>query len=150
MIEQAFALREFCDQHHAPRPMKMGTIVSLWRYDAAAALAIPPDNRRRTAIVRYASWAAVFPISRAALLPFDCGHLDQSQEWRDVPKQTFGDMERKRDENKVPRSSAAFSVVWIVDDFPQMSIRVAKVTGIDAPRSVVQFSDRCSGRLSFG
>jgi hypothetical protein len=107
-------------------------------------------TQRRTAILRYASWAAVFPISRAAPLPFDCGHLDQSREWRDGPKQTFGDTERQRDENKLPRSSAASSVVWIVDDFPQMSIRVAKVTGVDAPRSVVQFSDGCSGRLSFG
>jgi hypothetical protein len=39
--------------------MKMGTIVSLWRYDVAAADAIRPDNRRRTTILRYALWAAV-------------------------------------------------------------------------------------------
>jgi hypothetical protein len=98
----------------------------------------------------YASWPAVFPISRVAPLPLDCGHLDQSREWRDGPKQMFGDTEKQRDENKLLRSRAAFSVVWIVDDFPQMSIRVAKVTGVDAPRSVVQFSDGCSCRLSFG
>jgi hypothetical protein len=40
--------------------MKMGTIASLRRYDVAAAEAIRPDNLRRTAILRYASWAAVF------------------------------------------------------------------------------------------
>jgi len=43
--------------------MKMGTTASPWRYDGAAADAIRPDNRRRTAILRYASWATVFPIS---------------------------------------------------------------------------------------
>jgi hypothetical protein len=36
--------------------MKMGTIASLRRYDVAAAEAIRPDNLRRTAILRYASW----------------------------------------------------------------------------------------------
>jgi len=34
--------------------MKMGTIASLWRYDAAAEQAIRPDNQRRAAILRYA------------------------------------------------------------------------------------------------
>jgi len=34
--------------------MKMGTIASPWRYDVTAADAIRPDNRRRTAILRYA------------------------------------------------------------------------------------------------
>jgi hypothetical protein len=38
----------------APRPMKMGTIVSPWRYDVATAEAIRPDNLRRTAILCYA------------------------------------------------------------------------------------------------
>jgi hypothetical protein len=61
-----------------------------------------------------------------------------------------GDPERQRDGNKLPRSTPAFGVVWMVDDFPQMSIWVAKVTGVDAPGSVVQFSDECSSRLSFG
>jgi hypothetical protein len=37
----------------------IGSIASLYRYDAAAAQAIRPDNLRRTAILRYASWAAV-------------------------------------------------------------------------------------------
>jgi len=41
----------------ASRPMKMGTIASPWRYDAAAADAIRLDNLRRTAVLRYASWA---------------------------------------------------------------------------------------------
>ena len=54
--------------------MKMGTIASPWCYDVAAAQAIQPDNRRRTAILRYTSWTAVFPISRVVRLPFDCGH----------------------------------------------------------------------------
>src|SRR5260221_12229663 len=58
----------------APRPMKMGTIASPWRYDVAAAQAIQPEQRRRSAILRYTSWAAVFPISRVVRLPFDCGH----------------------------------------------------------------------------
>jgi hypothetical protein len=69
--------------------MKMGTIVSLWRYDAAAAEAIRPDNQRRTAILRYASWAAVFPISRVVRLSFDYGHFDQSREGRDGHKPTL-------------------------------------------------------------
>ena len=49
--------------------MKMGTIASLRRYDVAAAEAIRPDNLRRTAILRYASWAAVFRMSRVAGCP---------------------------------------------------------------------------------
>jgi hypothetical protein len=60
--------------------MKMGTIASLRRYDVAAAEAIRPDNLRRTAILRYASWAAVFRMSRVARLPFDgSSHFDQSR-----------------------------------------------------------------------
>jgi hypothetical protein len=75
---------QFC-RTGAPRPMKMGTTASPWRYEVAAADAIRPDNQRRTAILRYALWAAVFPISRLVWLPFGCGHLDQSQERRDGP-----------------------------------------------------------------
>jgi hypothetical protein len=70
----------------APRPMKMGTIASLWHYDAAASQAIRPDNVRRTSILRYAPWAALFPISRLFRSPFDCGHFDQSREQRDGQK----------------------------------------------------------------
>ncbi len=62
--------------------MKMGTIASPWRYDAVALHAIQPDNLRRTAILRYASRAAVFPISRVIRLPVDGGPFDQSREWR--------------------------------------------------------------------
>jgi hypothetical protein len=58
--------------------MKMGTIASPWRYDGVAADAIRPDNQRRTAILRYASSAAVSPISGLVRLPFGCGHFDQS------------------------------------------------------------------------
>jgi hypothetical protein len=53
----------------APRPMKMGTIAAPWRYDAVALPAIQPDNLRRTAILRYASRAAAFPISRVIRYP---------------------------------------------------------------------------------
>jgi len=67
----------------APRPMKMGTTASPWRYDAAAAETIRPDNQRRTTILRYASWAAVFPISLVVRLPFDSGPFDQSRDRRD-------------------------------------------------------------------
>jgi len=42
-----------------------------WRYDAAAGETIRPDNQRRTTILRYASWAAVFPISLVVRLHFD-------------------------------------------------------------------------------
>jgi hypothetical protein len=66
--------------------MKMGTIASPWRYDEAAADAIRPDNQRRTAILRRASWAVAFPISRVVMSSFDCGHFDQSRgEQRDGP-----------------------------------------------------------------
>jgi hypothetical protein len=46
--------------------MKMGTIVSRWRYDAAAAHAIQPVNLRRHALLHYASWAALVAIPRVA------------------------------------------------------------------------------------
>ena len=39
----------------APRPMKMGTIASLWRYDAIANYALQPANLRQPAILRCAS-----------------------------------------------------------------------------------------------
>ena len=47
-------------------------------------------------------------------------------------------------------SGAAVDVVWIMDDFPKMSVWVSKVTGVNTPGPVVQFSDWCSRRLSFG
>lgn len=65
--------------------MKMGTTASLYPYDAAAAKAIRPDNQRRTTILRYASWAAVFPIPLVVRLPLDSGPFDQSQDRRDGP-----------------------------------------------------------------
>jgi hypothetical protein len=70
----------------APRPMKMGTTASPWRYDAAAAETIWPDNQRRTSILRYASRAAVFPISPMVRLPFDSGPFDQSRDGHDGPE----------------------------------------------------------------
>src|ERR1700738_767588 len=69
----------------APRSMKMGTTRSPWRYDSAAAQAIRPDNLRRTALLRYAAWGAVFPIWQVLRLPFDSDPFDQSRERRDVP-----------------------------------------------------------------
>ncbi len=71
--------------------MKMGTIVSPWRYDAAAAETIRPDNQRRTTILRYASWAAVFPISLVVRLPFDSGPFDQSRDRRHGPISDIND-----------------------------------------------------------
>jgi|SRR5579864_6010669 len=65
--------------------MKMGTIASPWRYDAAAAKTILLDNQRRTTILRYALWAAAFPISLVVRLPFDSGPFDQSRDRRDGP-----------------------------------------------------------------
>jgi len=69
----------------APRSMKMGTIFSPWRYDAAAGETIQPDWQRRTTILRYASWAAAFPISLVVRLPFDSGPFDRSRDRRDGP-----------------------------------------------------------------
>jgi len=69
----------------APRPMKMGTTASPWRYDDPAAETIRPDNQRWTTILRYAPWAAVFPISPVVRLPFDSGPFDQSRDRRDGP-----------------------------------------------------------------
>jgi len=46
----------------APRSMKMGTIVSPWRYDAAPDHAPRSANLRRPTIARSAS--AAFPISQ--------------------------------------------------------------------------------------
>ena len=46
----------------APRPMKMGTTASPWRYDAAAHHALQPTNLRWPASFRYVSWAAVFRV----------------------------------------------------------------------------------------
>jgi hypothetical protein len=45
----------------APRPMKMGTIVSPWRYDVAVRQPLRSVELRRTAILHYASQAEVFP-----------------------------------------------------------------------------------------
>jgi hypothetical protein len=41
----------------APRPTKMGTIASPWRYDAAARHALQSEILRRPAILRCDSWA---------------------------------------------------------------------------------------------
>src|SRR5216683_3663937 len=44
--------------------MKMGTTASPWRYDAAARHALQSVHLRRLVTLRYASWAAAFPISQ--------------------------------------------------------------------------------------
>ena len=48
----------------APRPMKMGTVASQKRYDAASSHALQPVNLRRPALLHYASWPTAFPISQ--------------------------------------------------------------------------------------
>lgn len=63
----------------APRSMKMGTTASPWRYDNVAAETIRPDNQRWTTILRYASWAAVVPISPVVQLSFDSAALSISR-----------------------------------------------------------------------
>ena len=65
--------------------MKMGTTPSPWRYDAAPDQTLQSANPRRPAILRYASWAGVFPISQRSLLTFDSGRADQSRDRRDGP-----------------------------------------------------------------
>ena len=87
--------------------MKMGTIRSLWRYDAATADAIRLDNQRRTAILRYASWANVLPTSRVVRSPFDFSQFNQPSERRDGPET----------EILIPQfasSPESFAVVWTV------------------------------------
>jgi hypothetical protein len=49
--------------------MKMGNIVSLWRYDVAIRHAIQLAKLRRPAILRYASWPTACPISPGAHPP---------------------------------------------------------------------------------
>jgi hypothetical protein len=44
--------------------MKIGTIRSPCPYDAAARNALQSPNLRDPAILRYTSWAAIFPISQ--------------------------------------------------------------------------------------
>jgi len=44
--------------------MKVGTIASLWRYDAAADYALRPTNLRWPAIFHWALWAVVFRVSQ--------------------------------------------------------------------------------------
>src|SRR6266542_4594105 len=53
----------FSDWTHL-RPEPMGRQCRWWRYDAAADQALQSPNLRGPAILRYASWAAAFPISQ--------------------------------------------------------------------------------------
>jgi hypothetical protein len=43
----------------APRPMKMGTITSPWRYDAIVDHTLEPTYLRWLAILRYAPWTVI-------------------------------------------------------------------------------------------
>ena len=58
---------------------------SLWHYDAAARHALQSVNLRRPAILHYASWAVVFPISQGGPVTPDGGPDAQSWDRRDVP-----------------------------------------------------------------
>jgi hypothetical protein len=62
----------------APRPMKMGTILSPWHYDAGARHALKSVNLRRPAILPYASWPGVLPTSQDARFPFGTVCTDRS------------------------------------------------------------------------
>src|ERR1700686_1214981 len=69
----------------APRPMKMGTTLSPWRYDAATRHALQSVSLRWPAILRYDLWAAA-GFWRVARLPSDSGPLDQSRDRCDGPQ----------------------------------------------------------------
>ena len=56
--------------------MKMGTIPSPFLYDAGACDALQSVNLRRPAILHYALWAVVFPISQDGRLPIGSGHAE--------------------------------------------------------------------------
>jgi hypothetical protein len=76
---------QFCTEVARQGPMKMGTNASPWRYDAAAADAIRPDNQRRNAIS--APRGRLSSRFRGLVrLPFGCHHFDQSRERRDGPE----------------------------------------------------------------
>jgi hypothetical protein len=64
--------------------MKMGTIASLCRYDAAARRARQSASLRRPAILHYASCASQY--HRIVRLPFDGGHAEHFRDRRDVPE----------------------------------------------------------------
>jgi hypothetical protein len=65
--------------------MKMGTTLSPCPYDAATRRALQSANLRRPAILRYASRAAVFPISEVVRLPIYSGPSGSIPGRRDVP-----------------------------------------------------------------
>jgi hypothetical protein len=66
----------------APRSMKMGTIRSPCPYDAATRHALQSVNLRRPAILHYASWTAVFPISQGGPVTPDSGPHDRPRDRR--------------------------------------------------------------------
>ena len=53
----------------APRPMKMGTIASPWRYDAGACRMLRPERLRLPAISRHASRVKVFRCRERVRVP---------------------------------------------------------------------------------
>jgi hypothetical protein len=54
MHRQGRVARDLFQMLGAPRPMKMGTIASPWRYDVVARCALQWGNLRRAAILCYA------------------------------------------------------------------------------------------------
>jgi hypothetical protein len=59
----------------APRPMKMGTIASPWRYDAAIRHALKLPSLRCSATQHYTLWIPRY--CRVVRLPLHSGHLEQ-------------------------------------------------------------------------
>src|SRR5689334_1747835 len=89
----------------APRPTKMGTIVSPWRYDAVARHSPQSANLRRPAILHCAPQLAVLPISPVgrypsmALTPFDLPEpalRNALRNSRAPPRDIFQGIERSR------------------------------------------------------
>ncbi|MEN3379334.1 MAG: hypothetical protein V7604_4689 [Hyphomicrobiales bacterium] len=56
--------------------MNMGTTAPPWRFDAAIRHSLQLASPRRPTILRYASSAAVFPISQEGPVSFNRGHLE--------------------------------------------------------------------------
>ena len=47
------------------------------------------------------------------------------------------------------RSGVAVGALWVMDDFPEVSVGVAEVAGVDAPGAVVNLGDRRPRCLGF-
>lgn len=69
----------------APRPTKMGTIVSLWRYDAGACRALQSAILKAYHLLRL---IGIPDFGGVVRLPVDSGHVAQSRDQRLCPKPT--------------------------------------------------------------